>query len=352
MAISLPCYATREDIKVALDSKETARNNARIDEHLQAASREAESLCHRRFYPEVATRYFPWPNYQYARPWRLWLDEHELASATAVVSGGTTIAAADYFLEPVNSGPPYDRVEIDLDSSAAFDSGNTHQRSIGITGTYAGAPLRTTPGGALAEALDSSETAVDVTDSASIGIGSLINVESERMLVTGKTALTTGQTVITTALTASAANESVLVTSAAGFTVGEVLTVDAERMLLLDITSNTLTVKRAWDGSTLAAHNTGITIYAPRTLTVVRGALGTTAVAHDTATAITVQVYPSLVRELTIAETVDLLTGHARAWAQSTSNGEAKTLPAGVGLPGLRARVRKAHGRQQRVAAV
>ncbi len=350
MTISLPCYASREDVKAALESKETARNNARIDEHLQAASREAESLCHRRFYPEVATRYFDWPNYQYARSWRLWLDEDELISVSSLLAGGTTIASTDYFLEPVNSGPPYTHIEIDLDSSAAFESGSTHQRAIAVAGTYAGAPLRTTPGGALAEALDTSETAVDVTDSASIGIGSLINVESERMLVTGKSQLTTGQTVITTALTASAANESVLVTSAAGFTVGEVLTVDAERMLLLDITSNTLTVKRAWDGSTLAAHNTGVTIYAPRTLTVVRGALGTTAAAHDTATAITVQVYPSLVRELTIGETVELLSGHARAWAQSVSNGEGKTLPPGVGLPGLRDRVRQAHGRRRTVA--
>jgi hypothetical protein len=48
-------------------------------------------------------------------------------------------------------------------------------------------------------------------------------------------------------------------------------------MLIDDIAGNTLIVKRGWDGTVLAAHTTGATIYAPRTLTVTRGALGTTA---------------------------------------------------------------------------
>ncbi len=352
MTITTAVYATREDIKGAAEYKETARSNAAIDRALEAGARDIEGQLNRRFYPLTATRYFDWPNHQLARPWRLWLDEWELASVTALVSGGTTIASTDYFLEPANSGPPYNRIEIDLDSSASFASSGTHQRSIAVTGEFAGCAINHAPAGLLAEALDVSETGVDVTDSASIGIGSIIKCESERMIVTGKTALTTGQTVITSALTASAANESVLVTSAVGFTVGELLTVDSERMLLVDITSNTLTVKRAWDGSTLAAHNTGVTIYAGRTLTVIRGALGTTAATHADTTALTVYTPPGPIHELQIAETINILRGHARAWAKTTGSAENEGPADGAGLPALRVAVRRAHGRNHRTYAI
>lgn len=347
MAITSPVYATREDVKGALDYRETARNNAAVDRALESTSRDIEGLLRRRFYPEVATRYFDWPNYQRARPWRLWLDQNELASVSTLTSGGVTIAATDYFLEPVNSGPPYTSIEIDLDSSAAFSASGTHQRAIGVAGVYIGCPLTTTPAGVLAGAVAStSATTLAVTDSASIGVGSLIKVDSERMLVTGKTSLTTGQTILTSALTASASNEALIVTTGSAFTVGEVLTVDSERVLVVDITSNTLTVKRAVDGSTLAAHNTGVTIYAPRTLTVVRGALGTTAATHLDVAAITSHVYPGPVRELCIAETGALLRGQARAWARATGSQESEASPDGAGLPALRAAVKRSHGRR------
>lgn len=347
MTITTPVHATREDVKGALDYKETARNNAAVDRALESASRGVERLLRRRFYPEIGTRYFDWPNYQRARPWRLWLGEYEFASVSALVSGGTTIAATDYFLEPVNSGPPYTSIEIDLDSTASFKAGGTHQRSISVTGTLCGAPLDTSPAGVLAGAIAStSATTFAVTDSSLIGVGSLIKIDSERMLVTGKASLTTGQTIQTSALTASMANETLLVTTGSSFAVGEVLTVDSERVLVVDITSNTLTVKRAYDGSTLATHGTGVTIYAPRTLTVVRGMLGTTAATHLDAAPITTHVYPAPVRELTIAETGALLRGQGRAWARSTGSQESEVSPDGAGLPALRESVRRAYGRR------
>jgi hypothetical protein len=88
-------YCTREDVKSSLDSKESARNNGQVDRAIESASRAVEGLTHRRFYPETDTRYFDWPNAQYARPWRLWLDQHELVSVATLSSGGTTIAASD-----------------------------------------------------------------------------------------------------------------------------------------------------------------------------------------------------------------------------------------------------------------
>lgn len=343
-------YATREDVKSALDSQETARNDAQVDRLIEAASRSVDQLCHREFYPWTGTRVFDWPNDQYARSYRLWLDKDELVSISALVSGGITITSPDYFLEPANSGPPFNRLEIDLASSSSFDSGQTHQRSISISGVYAGAADVTEAAGALAEALDSSETGVDVTNSAAVGVGSVILVDSERMVVTGKSLITTGQT-LQTPLTASDAGTTVAVTTGTAYAVGEVITLDAEQMLIVDIAGNNLLVKRHWNGSVLAAH-TGSTIYCPRTLLVTRGALGTTAAAHDTAAAVSKQVYPGLVRQLTIAEALTALQQEQSGYGRVVGSGDSQREASGKGLADLRCQVYDRHGRKVRMRAV
>lgn len=344
-----PRYATREQVKAAIDMAETARANAQVDRLIAAASRQVKGLTRREFYPTVATRYFPWPSSQMGRPWRLWLDQHELISVTTLSSGGVTIAATDYFLEPQGSGPPYTRIEIDLSSNAIFGGGDTHQRDITVTGTF-GYGADEAPAGALAEALDASETAVDVTNSSAIGVGDLIKVESERMQVTGKTTLTTGQT-LQAPLLASKAGETVAVTTGSAYAVGETLLLDAERMLIVDIAGNNLTVTRAHDGSTLAAH-TGSTIYAPRTLTVERGVLGTTAATHPDAASITRHVVPELIQQLCIAETLNALQQEGSAYARLIGSGENARESGGRGLRDLRAEVKATYARKARKGAV
>src|SRR5512138_2137835 len=173
-----PTYSNVDELKSAVDIKATAYMDARIYRALQAGADQVDSLCNRVFYPTTATRYFDWPPEAPSRSWRLWLNQNELASVSTLVAGGTTIVAANYFLEP-NWGPPYNRVEIDLSSSSAFAAGDTHQRAIAITGVWAGAPLATDTAGVLAEALDASETGVDVSDSSLAGVGDLIKVDDE-----------------------------------------------------------------------------------------------------------------------------------------------------------------------------
>lgn len=343
-------YCTREDVKSALDSKETARNNAQIDREIEAASRSVEGLLHRVFYPQVATRYFDWPSqWWYGSSYRLWLDADELISVSQLVSGGTTISASDYFLEPVNSGPPYTHVEIDLASNAAFGGGSTYQRSIAVTGVF-GHSAQEAPAGALAEALDSSEVTVDITDSSLIGVGDLIKVDSERMFVSGKLMLDTGQNLVGTSA-AQSSDVTQVVGSGAAFAVGETILMDSERMLIVDIAGNNLTVKRAWDGSVLAAH-TNSDIYALRTLTVERGVLGTTAATHDTATAVTKHVVPGLVRQLCIAESLTALQQEGSGYARVVGSGENAREASGRGLKDLRDQTCTTYGRKARLRAV
>lgn len=342
-------YITRESVKRALDSAETARNNWQVDQAADAASRSVEGLTHRKFYPWTGSRKFDWPNWQYARPWRLWLDEDELISITSVTSGGVTIPAPNLILNPANSGPPFTSIEINRGTSSAFTSGATAQQSILVTGVF-GHSADEAAAGALAEALDASETAVDVTNAAAVGVGDIIRVDAERMIVTDRTWLTTAQT-LQTPLTASSADVTVAVTTGSAYNIDEVLLLDAERMLIVDVAGNNLTVKRAWDGSVLAAH-TASTIYAARTLTVTRGALGTTAAAHDTAAAVARHEPPGLVRQLAMAETLnDLLQGSA-GYSRTQGAESNEREGSGAGLPDLRASCYRRYGRKARMAAV
>jgi hypothetical protein len=348
--MATPWYATRDEVMRALDFKDSARMSGQVDRAIESASRSIEGLLRRKFYPQVATRYKDWPNRQYARPWRLWLDQDELISVTTLTSGGTAVAASDFFLEPANSGPPYTHIEIDLDSSAAFSAGDTHQRSVQIVGVF-GYSAEDEPAGALAEALDASETAVDVTNSALIGVGHIIKVESERMLVTGKSMLDTTQNT-GGALTASTSDVTVAVTTGTAYAVDEIILVNSERMLIVDIAGNNLTVKRAWDGTVLAAHGSGSDIYAPRTLTVTRGALGTTAATHADTTAITRHAVPGLVRELCVAEAINSIQQETSGYARTVGEGENSREASGRGLREIRNDALAAYGRRARKRAV
>jgi hypothetical protein len=351
-------FATREDVMRALDIKLTARNTRQIDRALESASRDVEALCHRTFAPTIGTKSFDYPGGQYARPWRLWLDANELISVTTLSSGGVTISAADYFLEPQPYGPPYNRLEIDLDSSAAFSSGDTYQRAITVTGLWGYRNDETTVG-ALAAAVAStaaSAVTVDAAASAEVGVGSVLRVDTERMLVTNQTMADTGQNVGGAGLIAQQNSVSLTVTDGSAFAVDEVLLIESERMLVVDIAGNTLTVQRAWDGTVLAAHAAGVDIHAARTLTVTRGALGTTAATHTDEAPVVRWDPPGLIRDLVIAEALNRVTNELAGYARTrraggglSSNDQALVAR---DLPALRQQVYDAHGRKARLRGV
>jgi hypothetical protein len=344
-------YATREDVMGAFDIKQTTRNRRYVDQALESASRSVEGLCHRKFYPVQATRLFDWPPRSGMTPWILRLNDQELVSVSALASGGRTITADEYNLEPVNSGPPFNRVEIKLSSDGSFGGGDTYQRDIQIAGVWAGAPVTETNAGALAEALDATETAVDVTGavSAAVGVGSILRVDSERMIVTERSQLDTGQT---GTLGGSKADVSLPVVNGTAYTVDEVLLLGSERIRVDDIAGNTLTVERAYDGTVLAAH-TGAAIYAPRTLTVTRGVLGTTADSHASAAAVYEWRSPGLARQLTKAEAITQLTQERAGWflKASTSGNSAGKVSADA-LQTLRDQTCTTYGRKARLRGV
>jgi hypothetical protein len=355
VTISTAAYCTREDVQVALDVASTARSSAQIDRIIEGQSRSIDGQMRRVFYLTTATRKFDWPDLTgtSAYPWRLWLHQNEVISVTTLTSGGTVIPSSGYLLEPVNDGPPYDRIDINLGTTSSFSSGATWQQSISVLGQFGGCPANTAPAGALAAAIAStSATTCDVTDGSALGVGSTLVIESERLLVTGRTMLTTGQTLQSPDLTADDANASVNVTDGTKYLAGEVILVDSERMLIVDVVANVLTVKRAWDGSVLAAHTAGATIYAARRLTVTRGAFGTTAATHLISTAVATHVVPSLIHSLAVAESVSELLNEESGMARTIGSGDYARTPSMSALRDLRAQARSTHARQLRMRTV
>lgn len=357
MAITTGVYTTREIIKRALDVEQTARNNRNIDRCIESSARRIDGLCHRIFYPRIETKYFDWPNAQNAVPWRLWLDDAELISITSFTSGGTTIPSTDYILESNRVGPPYDRVEVDISTQSALSSGSTSQRSVAITGLW-GYSLDEYLVGVTAEALDATETGIDVDPqtSAEVGVGSVLRIDNERVIVTSRTQLSTGQT-LATAIDAKASTVTVAVADGTGFAVDELILIDSESMLIVDIAGNNLTVKRAYDGSVLASHAQLASIYSPRTLVVQRGALGTTAATHSSGASIYEWKPPAGIRQLNTVEAIHELMQEQTGWfrtmsASSNFGGTARRSATMEPILDMRDQIYREYGRKARTRAI
>lgn len=344
-------YCTREDVTDTLDASPSIRMYRQVDDAIEAASRDIDGDFNRVFYPTLKTVYKDWPNGQHAAPWVLWLDQDEVISVDTLISGGAAIASTDYNLEPFNVGPPYDRIEIDLASAAAYNTGSTYQRSIAITGLFGFNDVRR-PSGALAAAVaDATTTTVVVSDGSRVGIGSLLIVDDERMSVTDRAMTSTGLTVSSGATTASASDVT-LTASGSGIMPGETLLVGSERMFVLDVVGAVASVKRAADGTVLATHSASDTIYASRSLTVERGVLGTTAASHADTTAIYTQRYPGSVSRLCRAEAINIILQESAGYARTVGSGENVRNASGAGLADARLRARQAYGRKARMRSV
>lgn len=316
-------YCTREKFMRAFDVQPSLNASSQADDAILSGSRATEGFLHRVFYPWTGTRYLDFPNRQHTPEYRVWLDEDEIISLSSLVSNGVTIPS--YYLKP-NSGPPYTYIELPRSSSYTFGGGTSPQRDIAMTGVFGHSAIER-PAGTVNEALDATETAVDVLSySAGVGVGSILRVDDERLMVTETGWVASGQAMVTLDLTANRSSVALQVTDGTVFYAGETLLVDSERILVTEVAGNVLTVQRAQQGSILAAHS-GAALSWPRRLTVTRGALGTTAATHLTAAPLYRHVVPPLAEQLAQAYAETYLLQNATGWARTIG-------PAGGGSEG------------------
>lgn len=369
MAIYRPCYVTREEGRLALDIKQSAYDDQKIDRALMGASGSVDAICQRLFYTQFATRTFDWPNFQYTYPWKLYLNDdgvNELAAApTAVTSGSflpvpVVIPTANVLPRPI-TGPPFTWIELRRDSTSSFGNNTTPQADISITGPF-GYWMKQTSVGTLAAAItDTTGTTITVSSSGVVGVGDVLICESERMLVTDARYVSSGISFISGCTTAQANDVTMVVPDGTQFSPNEIILIDSEWILIQDIVGNNLIVKRAYSGSVLATHSPGL-VYVKRKLTVTRGDLGTTAATHNNGTALYIATIPDLVKSLAVAEfTVEIIQGTAGyantqqvSWHGQVQRGQGSQQEAfpGPGLPDLRIKCLSRFGRNARTRAV
>jgi hypothetical protein len=359
MAIVEPVYCTREEVLDAMDFRSTSLRIPLVDSAIAGGSRDVDKLCHRQFYPEDKTVSFDWPNYQRAYPWRLWLEREELADTTTnvpvVTSGGNVIPASSILWGPWDDEvPPYTFLELKRSSSASFGQGTTPQQDIQIHGTF-GFWVRTEIRGSLVSGINSSVTSLTCSDGGlvtGLGVGDILLVDSERMIVSNKGTVASGDSVQSGVSTAKNSDDILGVTSGANFNVGEQILIGSERMYIEDIAGNSLIVKRPWGGSTLSAHSASTPIYVYRSLTVQRASLGTSAASHSGSATLYRYAFPGPVRELAIAESVNNAQQKVSGYARTVGSGDNVRNASGAGLQDIRNRVFAGYSRQGRQAVI
>lgn len=376
--ISRPCYCSRDDVKGALDLEITAVDDRRVDRAVQSVAEVIDGHLHRFFYPEDKACYLDWPNFQYAYPWRFWLDQpgaHDLWVLTRLQSpAGTDIPLWQVFLEPANRkrGWPFTRMELDRSTTAAWGGASTPQHSIVPTGTWGWYDPQAA--GTLGAAVSAADWAVTVSDGSRAGAGDLLILEpgtaaapypqypgtagalgaltGERCIVTGKYAVTTGLTQSGAGCTTPSSSDVALSTTGSGsLSPGEALLLDSEQMLITDVTNGVATVKRAWNGTVLASHSAAA-VYAYRQLSVLRGQLGTAAAPHAYGTAIAVHRPPGVIRDLAIAEALNRVLQETSGYARTAGSGEAAMPAPGVALADLWDEAETTYARKGRVRAI
>jgi hypothetical protein len=381
VTISRACYCSRDDAQRAIDFRDGLDVNAATDRAIQSAAENIDKQLHRKFHPQDATRYWDWPNQsgsgggQYANPWRIWLDSSDLVVLTGLVTGGVTIPLNQVFLEPVNSGPPFTYIEVDRSTSAAFGgNASTPQHSVAMTGTWGNGADADAAGTLAAAITTTTATSMTVTDGSLTGVGDLLVLgygrgsapypsslgyagaiapyTGERVLVTDKAAADTGLTLAAGVETASSADQSFTTGGSGTLHVGEVLTIDSEQLLITQIVGSVTTVQRAFNGTTLATHNTSATIYAQRLLTIGRAMYGTAASTYLVSAAVYRHRVPSLIRDLAVAEATVQVINEGAGYARTVGSGDAAFPAPGADLASKWDEAMTAYGRKARQRAV
>ncbi len=339
-------YISRERFKSAASISGGQFNDA-VDRVIEASSRDIDRWTRRHFIPKTQTRLYRYPQRRSGLATVLWVDQDLLSVSTlqtqAQNTSPTTISASDYFLEPANPEPDgnsrYNRIEIDESSTAAFEAGDTPQRSISVAGSW-GWSNATQSAGSVDDSggISSSDTTLIVSDASVCDVGDTLLIDSEQIFVSGRDFAARGSILLNMGSNLAATNATTTVTidGSHGIVAGEVIRIDSEQMYVISVSTNDLTVVRAFDGSVLASHNDDAAIHVNRTLTIERGMNGTTAASHSDSATITRYRPDADIARWALAEALATWHQEHSGWGRSIGTGDAATELTGRELTQLR----------------
>lgn len=341
-------YTGLETVKAAAGIT-GSRHDATVADAIESASRQIDDATHTWFIPRIETRNFDarWPTIINNRiTFDAWLQSVD--TFTDEGDDANSVPSTDYRLLPENDGPPYYAAQIldDQNTTSFRADPNTPQQSFRITGPW-GASARLIDGTALSAALAAPAASFNVKDSSKLDVGDTVLIDSEQLWLQARSFIdlavnTTG------ALTDALTDETLsLADPEDDLLVGEVILIDAEAMRVTAVASATsVTVERAWNGTTNAAHSSGADIFIGRRFTVdERGVNGTTAAAHDDNASVQKYHAPSDVRQLATAIAVSEFKQGQAGWGREVGRGENAREFTGAAIERLRKRVVRANKR-------
>ena len=177
-------YISRNDLKARLADTATT-DDAIYRIILEAIAKVIDDYCHWTFHVHLATRYL-------TPVWSHLIDlDQPLISVTSLKTDAdgdrtyeNTWAATDYDLKPDNAssdGAPYREIEITPNGDSTFP---TTRRGVEVVGKWGWVEDLLTSPSTLNEALDTSETGVDVTAGTDFEVLQTILIDSEQMYIT------------------------------------------------------------------------------------------------------------------------------------------------------------------------
>src|SRR5690606_22566702 len=117
---------------------------------------------------------------------------------------------------------------MDLSDTSAWGGGSTHQRDVAITGVWGYSDVFS-PAGTLVGSIDTTVTTLDVSNAAAVEVGHIIQLGTERMIVTERSWKSSGQT-LQAPVTGQMNATTLSVADGSEFHPSEVIQLDAERM--------------------------------------------------------------------------------------------------------------------------
>ena len=224
-----------------------------------------------------------------------------LLAITSIVNGDDTLVSTDYLLRPNGrmwTDGPYTHLDVDPDA-ANLSTWYGEQDSVVINGRW-GLYEKSEDTGANTGASEqsASTTSLVVTNGSKVSPGMVCLIGSEQQLVTDYGAVTASVTTLSEDL--DLVEEEINVANGALVYVGEIIRCGFEQMKILDINSNTLYVKRGWNGTKKATHTSAGAVDVYRTFSVERAVNGTTAAIHTAGSDIYRYLVPEDVRILCV----------------------------------------------------